>query len=182
MRNKIKLFALSTLAGFTAFCAAIGTVAWFVNYVEFSDIKIDGSSFGAYFAYGDGLPYEEDGEGNIIHQPYGIKTQRHLYNLAWLQYSGKFNQDEDEDGEIDQQFYFVIDPSLVETGLDMTGWILPPIGTETYPFLGNFEGNGVTISNLTVSNKETFTATDTYPYGSKPTKIWRMSVTRRLTA
>lgn len=35
----------------------------------------------------------------------------------------------------------------------MNGWILPPIGTKTNPFVGNFDGGNYTISNLTISNK-----------------------------
>ena len=36
--------------------------------------------------------------------------------------------------------------------LDMTNWPLPPIGTTKYPFIGNFNGNGSTIENLTTTN------------------------------
>ena len=31
-------------------------------------------------------------------------------------------------------------------------WMLPPIGTSKYPFIGNFDGKGYTISNLVVDN------------------------------
>ena len=38
--------------------------------------------------------------------------------------------------------------------MDMADYTLPPAGTETYPFIGNFNGNGVAINNLTISNAE----------------------------
>ena len=34
----------------------------------------------------------------------------------------------------------------------MSGYTLPPIGTEKYPFIGNFNGDGFAVTNLTVSN------------------------------
>lgn len=106
---------------------------------------MNGDSKGVYFAYGNGTS----------ESPFGISTPRHLYNLAWLQYNGDFNKDSNSDGVLDKQYYFEIDPNL-EGSLDMTGWILPPIGTETYPFLGSFNGNNKTITNLTVSNPSSF--------------------------
>ena len=36
----------------------------------------------------------------------------------------------------------------------MNGLTLPPIGTEIFPFLGNFDGNNCTISNFTISNDD----------------------------
>jgi hypothetical protein len=55
---------------------------------------------------------------------------------------------------------YEIDPNLIDDPqangvLNMTGWVLPPIGTEDNPFLGAFNGNGVIISNLTTSNNFT---------------------------
>ena len=142
---KKKLFAISVISAFSALTTAVASFAWF-SLKEFDNNKfkdIDGSAASAYFAYGSGTSSD----------PYGIKTPRQLYNLAWLQYNGTFNKDANSDGTIDKQYYFVLDSSLQSTGLDMTGWVLPPIGTEDYPFLGNFNGNNVSINNLTVSNK-----------------------------
>ena len=142
---KKKLLAISILSAFSIATTAVASIAWFA-LKEFENDKfkdIDGSAASAYFAYGSGTSAD----------PYGIKTPRQLYNLAWLQYNGMFNKDANDDGTLDKQYYFVLDSSLQSTGLDMTGWVLPPIGTETYPFLGNFNGNDVSINNLTVSNK-----------------------------
>lgn len=133
--------SLFSLAG-----VVLGTVSWFVaNNQTPKELNIKGQSAGAYFAYGDGLPYEEDGEGKIIHRPYGISVPRHLYNLSWLQYMGQFD---------DGQYYFEIADNVSDEGLDMNGYVLPPIGTEEKPFVGNFNGKGKIIKNLTVTNDE----------------------------
>ncbi len=134
--------------------AISGTVAWFSEYAAIPEERIEGSVRGAYFAYGDGSSAA----------PYGILTQRHLYNLAWLQYSGYFNRDLNKDGNYDT-FYFELAGDVPASGLDMTGYVLPPIGTERYPFLGEFNGNEKIIKNLTVSNAFS-------DYGSnKPTTV-----------
>lgn len=147
-KKAIGLFTAFTV--FTLGASLAGTMAWFANAVTISNTKMNGSSEGTYFAYGDGT------SGS----PYGIRTPRQLYNLAWMQYAGNFNKN--SNNVLEKQYYFEIDPTLSEP-LDMSGWTLPPIGTETYPFLGNFNGNNKTISNLTVTNPDEFE--------SKPTSI-----------
>ena len=80
--------------------------------------------------------------------PYLITKPIHLYNFAWLQQRGTYNPKE---GQTDfTQTYFELADNI-----DMSGYVLPPIGTEKFPFLGNFTsstGKKFTISNLTVSN------------------------------
>ena len=141
--------AFKTSLALLALCSALSlgsSLAWFSPSADIGnnggtkDLPIDGSTISSYFAYGDGQPYQEDENGKIIHQPYGIKIQRHLYNLAWLQYLGMFNFD------TTQQYFELAD------NVDMDGWIIPPIGTEDKPFLGHFDGKGYVISNLKVSN------------------------------
>jgi len=135
MKNK-KLIAFITSVTVTVVASFSATVAWFNTSIRFGDVEayVKGYSAGAYFDYGTGK-YKD---------PYGIRTPRHLYNLAWLQYLGQFNNIENGSRK---QTYFELAGDI-----DMTGWTLPPIGTTDYPFIGNFEGNGHTISNLTVSN------------------------------
>ena len=134
MRKKnLKLLALSSLFGLTMVVGS--SLAWFAGTANVGpggqNLPIESSSQSGYFAYGDGTS-----EANA----YGIKTPRQLYNLAWLQYLGLIGLDS-------QQLYFELADNI-----DMTGWVLPPIGTETYPFIGCFDGQGYVISNLTVSN------------------------------
>ena len=121
------LLLLTTIAGGA-------TLAWLHpttkvgNQGETNTLPIDGSSSSGYFAYGDGSS----------DHPYGIRIPRHLYNLAWLQYLGAFQN---------RQLYFELAGNV-----DMKGWTLPPIGTEDNPFVSQFNGQGYVVSNLTVSN------------------------------
>lgn len=112
--------------------------AWLAGgkYLNFPS-SFGGSAVSAYFAGGDGS------EGN----PFKITNAVHLYNLAWLQYLGYFNQREGFNNGLDQT-YFELDGNV-----DMYGVAIPPIGTEQYPFIGKFNGNGHTVKRLTVSNK-----------------------------
>lgn len=129
---------ISVLAVFLASLMTIPVFAWMINKISFDyegDFK--GSSIIAYFAGGDGSPND----------PYQITDPVHLYNLSWLQYLGIFNRDENGDGKIDQQYYFVLNNDI-----NMSGLVIPPIGTDDNPFIGNFNGQGHCISNATVSN------------------------------
>lgn len=113
------------------------SVAWFVDAKK-KDLSLNGKSLGGYFAGGDGTK----------DNPYVIKTRFHMYNLAWLQYKGRFNGTSAADANaLNKQFYFSVDNDI-----DMLGMIIPPIGTETYPFVGVFSGNGHTISNFSTTN------------------------------
>ena len=127
-RSVLKSFSI----GLTALLAGAvaGTIAWFhpIANLGLADTPIEGATAGAYFAYGDG------NSGT----PYGISKPRHLYNLAWLTYLGFFK---------DKQTYFEL-----ANDIDMDGWVLPPIGTAEYPFIGQFDGNDFIVSNSTVSN------------------------------
>lgn len=146
-------FIVSIIVSGGILAAIASTIAWFDNKTSVTPAIIEGSSQGAYFGGGDGT------EGT----PYLIKNQRHLYNLAWLQYLGEFNKNVDSDSTaIDKQYYFKRDDSLKDSGLDRKDFVLPPIGTESNPFLGNFDGNDVTINHLTVSNN--FNDLNKHPY------------------
>ena len=113
--------------------------AWFVNSYDVNPLA-DGSSVDAYYYTGSGTELD----------PYVITTPRHLYNLAWLQYLGKYNKDA-KSGTTFPATYFRLGMEANKT-LDMTGWPLPPIGTTKYPFIGNFDGNGWTITGLNTTN------------------------------
>lgn len=114
------------------------TFSWFSNGNNVTK-AIEGNTAGAYFAGGSGT---ED-------KPYIINKPIHLYNLAWLQYIGYFNKDGNNDKTIDEQYYFKLDADITMTD----DWTLPPIGTEQYPFVGNFDGDNHTISNLKISTQ-----------------------------
>lgn len=113
--------------------------AWLASgkYLNFPS-SFGGSATPAYFAGGDGS----------FEKPFRITNAVHLYNLAWLQYLGYFNRREGFNNGLDQTYF--------ELGkdVDMRGRAIPPIGTEEYPFIGEFKGNGHKVTNLTISNKK----------------------------
>jgi len=130
--------------------------AWYTNIKQddFQSPNLTGYSTAAYFAGGDGS--EEN--------PYKISNARHMYNLAWLQYLGEFNETDEEDStKLAKQYHFTV----ISDEIDMTDYAVPPIGTEEYPFVGVFEGNGCVIKNLNVSND--LTDLDKHPSSSKVT-------------
>lgn len=106
--------------------------AWLAGDREDRKLGFDGSSGETYFAGGNGFK----------ETPYLITNQYHLYNLAWLQDTGKLK---------DQKYYF-------ELGKDFTVpddlW-LPPIGTDDNPFTSGFNGKGYKISNLKITTDKT---------------------------
>ncbi|MCQ2087301.1 MAG: hypothetical protein MJZ37_04415 [Bacilli bacterium] len=111
----------------------VGSLAWFKDTSKV-DIGMNSTIHGQYFQSGDGSS----------EHPFEIARKNQLYYLSWLQQMGFFNH---EEGGKMKQYYFSLSADL-----DMTGYTLPPIGTQEYPFIGNFNGNGHTISNLTVYN------------------------------
>jgi|GEM_PF-1295131 len=136
MRKPLILLALGLCAGATLLGGVFGAYAWFQDQAAVPEQdSLVGASQGAYFARGTGV------EGD----PYIINRPIHLYNLAWLQYIGYFN-------DAKAPYYFALDSQDGTNTLDMSGWVIPPIGTTAYPFIGNFEGNNETIANLTVDN------------------------------
>ena len=137
MKKKFAIPALVSVISASLVGAFVASFAWFSTKVTVTTRdNLTGSSDGSYFAYGDGTQYD-DPDTAIKEGPYGIETPRQLYNLAWLQYLGYFTTPK----------YFEL-----ANDIDMNGWVLPPIGTTDNPFVSEFNGNGFTVSNLTVTN------------------------------
>lgn len=143
--------------------------AWLSNSLE-STVGATSYVHKSYFESGDGtstqqynVSYDADGnpthgydsQGNPLTSEAGcafeIRYPLQLYYFAWLQNLGYFNEPDPETGEIEPVYFYISED------LDMTGWVLPPSGTAEYPFIGEFNGNGHTISNLTVTNANTVT-------------------------
>lgn len=146
MLNKAKNVVLPTIGIsflILGISASVFTFSWFTNRNYISNTDITGATAGAYFARGTGKSDD----------PYILNKPIHLYNLAWLQYMGIFNEPDsssssnESDGTISAT-YFKLDDNL-----DMSGYTLPPIGTEDYPFVSNFDGGEYIVSNLTVSSE-----------------------------
>ena len=135
MKRKTSLIFLSGLALFSGIAVISSTLSWFSFHARMEENPIEGSVEDEYYASGLGTSQD----------PFVITKPRHLYNLAWLQYLGFYNKNSGPDNH---QFYFRLGDNI-----DMSSFgALPPIGTELNPFVGNFDGRGYVISNLTVSN------------------------------
>ena len=136
MKKKAKFIPYVLFSSLRMILASMAlSLAWFVSLAKL-DPTGDASATGAYFAYGNGSQ----------EKPFGISQPRHLYNLAWLQYMGKFNKTDSDTGK-KQTYYFELAGDI-----DRTDYALPPIGTKTYPFIGSFNGNSHKITGLTISN------------------------------
>ena len=121
-----------------AFAFVAVTFCWF-SRGELLNFRDDfGSAKASYFGGGDG---SRD-------KPYEISSETHFYNFAWLQYLGYFNHAEANNGRY--QSYFRLADNIDMSKLNSA---LPPIGTSKYPFIGNFDGRGYTVKNVTISNK-----------------------------
>ena len=138
MIKKGNLIVLSLLVALSCAASVTASFAWFtkgtgadISFGNTTDNYLTGAAEKNLFASGTG-----DAD-----DPYIIKTPVQLYNLAWAYYSGMYDDDYP---------YFKLDPS--SGTLNMSGYTLPPIGTEDHPFIASFDGNNKTIENLTVSN------------------------------
>lgn len=141
MKTKALKIVNLIVAAIVALFAVGQAFAWFINSASDTP-KFGGSSSQGYYARGSGTQTD----------PYIINQPVHLYNLAWLQNNGFYD---------DGVYYFELDENL-SASLDMQSgtqkYIIPPIGNKAHPFKGVFNGNGKTISNLKVStNKNVLT-------------------------
>ena len=144
MKKKFALPSFFALISMSIVGTIAGSLAWLSDKADIAtNSNLGGSSDGAYFAYGDGTA-ADDPLTPVKEGPYGIETARQLYNLAWLQYFGYFNKI--KNNRINPVYF------ELNANIDMTGWVLPPIGTTEYPFIGEFNGKGYTVSNLVTSN------------------------------
>jgi len=132
MKKRFGVIA-SIVAAASFFSLITASVAWFEARTDVDFGTGYGSTAAAYF---------ESGSGKSETEAYVISSPIHMYNLAWLQYLGQFNT--------------TVSPTYfkLKNDIDMStlGSALPPIGTQANPFIGIFDGQSHTISNLTVSN------------------------------
>lgn len=138
MRKKGNLLALSLLVVVSCAASVTATLAWFKKSTG-ADISF-GNTYDNYLTGAAEKNLFDSGTGDAD-DPYIIKTPVQLYNLAWAYYSGMYDDDYP---------YFKLDPP--NGTLNMSGYTLPPIGTEDHPFIASFDGNNKTIENLTISN------------------------------
>ena len=152
--KKTHIFAAMLLVFITVLMVAPLGFGWFFDGAS-SDAEVSGAIIGSYFESGDGLTEET---------AYEIARPVQMYYFAWLQNLGFFNR-EDGNGNI-QQVYFKLsdkfDPTNKTISLkknegksDDYEYKIPAIGTVQYPFVGKLNGNGITLTNVTVDNKLT---------------------------
>ena len=123
--------------------------AWFVDRKD-AIFSISGASAGAYFD-------STSGDGTSEEEAFVIANSTHMRNLAVLQNTGRFRGD---------KYYFKIKDSVDE--IDMGSLWLPPIGNDDNPFIGEFNGNGKTISNLKVTTDKSLLTEANYPTQAAP--------------
>lgn len=141
-----KPFLILGLAFIALGCTlGLSSLAWFATPSTSASVtKMEGEANGSYFESGTGV------EGD----PYIIANAKQLYYFAWLQDMGFFNSPTTDESTAETSIettYFKIKDGL--TSIDASGYVLPPVGIEKYPFVGNFDANNCTITGLTVSNK-----------------------------
>lgn len=132
MQKKLWYNCIAIIGVMICLITSFFSYAWYTGR-ENSSVNLNGSSAGSYFAGGDGSS----------DNPFEINNARHMYNLAWLQSRGKLQNDENG-------YYFKVTASFSMIINDKKV-IIPPIGNDEYPFIGNFNGGGYTISDLVVS-------------------------------
>ena len=153
-KELIGRIACIALVSFAAVSMAVASLAWFARAGGETKKHADGEiGLRGYFYAGDGS--EE--------HPYEIVTPVHLYNLSRLQNYGIFPEKSyfqvghifnEQDGYqcidletgayvdvLDLDYFYSNDPSIY----------IRPIGSESTPFHGTFNGNGIPIKNLKIS-------------------------------
>ena len=140
MKKKNKAFVIILVCVLLASFAATG-FGWFYNSLT-EKMSVTSYVRKSYFESGTGTA--ED--------PFEIKYPVQLYYFTWLQDMGYFNQPLDNQRRVPLTHFYVSDD------LDMSGFVLPPIGSQQFPFLGEFSGKDKkgrkhVISNLTVCNQ-----------------------------
>ncbi len=149
------LLLLAVPVGYAWLSDTLNTTPSITSYVHKSYFESGDGTSATQFA-GSDLP---SGEGCA----YEIKYPVQLYYFAWLQAMGYFNVPKEGQTEIEQVYFYL------SADLDMSDFVLPAIGTQTYPFVGNFDGNGHTITGLTVQNVDTAASGTTLT--DRPTSI-----------
>ena len=140
--------------------AIIATVAWFEVTMQIIP-DVDSGIILSYFESGDGS--END--------PFVITRPIHYYNLVRLTEVGysefdgnntyfQFGKDLDSSGTA--KFYNYNDSGVQQSGYSTTlnmnfysgANALSPLGSASHPFLGQVNGNNLTVSNLHISGKD----------------------------
>lgn len=139
----------------TLFLETVG-LAWLSDNGMSSPIDITSNVHKSYFESGDGTKdIVRDESGEIISGPYEIANPQQLYYFSWLQYLGYFNNVDNNDDNVADTVYFRLSHNINMSETvdgEKIDYKIPPIGTVNNPFIGSFDGEGHTITDLTVEN------------------------------
>ena len=135
MSKNRKAFAIILVCVLVAAIAATG-LAWFTSS------RTEKMAVTTYVR----KSYFESGDGTEAH-PFEIAHPIQLYYFTWLQDMGYFNTNKDSQGKVIPTYFYL------SADMDMSGFTLPPAGSQQFPFLGEFDGRNHVISNLTVCNQ-----------------------------
>ena len=148
-----KLIGIGTVL-FGLVAVVSSSVAWFVASNMLSTDTMNASITTNYFHCGIGTQAD----------PFVITRPKHWYNFAKLmettsidfyaeEYYFQIGYDLDDDGDL--EVYNYNNDGTLNTGTLYSATLncysigaIPPIGTNTHPFHGHLNGNGLTISNL----------------------------------
>ena len=141
----IKAMIISITACAFGLSLLLPTMTWFADETA-SKINVDGNIHGSYFESGDGTAAN----------PFEIARPIQLYYLSWLQEMGYFNEAVQNtttgEWELKQQYHFYLSRDIDMNVQGEDPYLLPPIGTIEYPFIGSFDGKGHVITDLVITN------------------------------
>ena len=141
----IKAMIISITACAFGLSLLLPTMTWFADETA-SKINVDGNIHGSYFESGDGTAAN----------PFEIARPIQLYYLSWLQEMGYFNEAVQNtttgEWELKQQYHFYLSKDIDMNVQGEDPYLLPPIGTIEYPFIGSFDGKGHVITDLVITN------------------------------
>jgi hypothetical protein len=128
--SRLKKLYMGVLALVLVAVAVTASYGWYYISKQMTGLSGSVNVVTNYFNGGDGS--EED--------PFQIDNHVQWYNLAYLQDMGYFD---------DEKVYFILTSDINMKDEDP----VPPVGTETHPFIGELDGNGKTISNMKIVGK-----------------------------
>jgi len=157
-------FLLPLLTIFTATCSlatAVGTLSWFVAKTKVdSNDKLGGAFLSQYFHCGTGTEADPFVITKPFHYENMIKFHYEYKSFAEAGYYFQFgSMDERMPGNPTSPVFYAtdtdgnVDSSQTSQYLDLGNELLPPIGTEDYPFVGHLNGNDLCVRNFTIAGK-----------------------------
>ena len=158
MKKKKYIALLLSLVAACAIGSVISSVAWFAGNDTIKTFdELGGSVLQSYFHKGKGT--EDD--------PFTITTPWHYENFIKLHYTVKnfdtsayyfqFGDTRDMKQELTSPMFFAtdehgkVDTSKVSDVLNLGGMVLPPLGTESKPFIAHVNGNDLTVTNFKIT-------------------------------